>query len=202
VVHGEALRLRTPFGEQLFNANKPSYGPRAIAPALGNDPVGTCDPLGLPRILFYRTPMEFIQIPGRVFQFFERTRVWREIWTDGRQLPKDAEPAYMGHSVGRWEGDTLIVDSIGFDARTWLDHFGNPHSDQMRLEERWRRVNNNTLEVTVKLDDPKVYTKPWVSEKRRFTLQRQAEFEESFCIPSEELEFNRRIRNPAAGLPK
>jgi hypothetical protein len=127
----------TSTGKAEFDANKPSYGPRAIPPALGNDPAGRCDPLGLVRSLFAFRPMEFVQTPNRILQIFEWNRVLREIWIDGRKLPEDPDPRWYGYSVGRWEGDTLVVDSIGFDDRTWLDQFGHPFSKSMRLEERW-----------------------------------------------------------------
>ena len=189
----------TPAGQKKFSSNKPSYGPRAIPPALGNDPAGKCDPLGLVRLIFFPRPMEIIQVPGRVLQFFEWNHMWRTIWTDGRKLPEDPDPRWFGYSVGKWEGDTLVVQSTGFDDRTWLDQFGNPYSDEMRLEERWRRVGD-TLELTMTLTDPKTYTKPWVSEKKLFKLQPKEEIREEICVPSVEAEFNRRTRDPAAGV--
>ena len=201
---GEEPPPRTPWGEAKFNSYKPSYGPRAIPPALGNDPMGNCDPLGIPRLLmFENNPWDFeiIQTKDRMLQIFDRHHVYRQIWADGRELPKDREPSFMGYSVGHWDGDTFIVNSVGFDERTWLDHFGSPHSDEMRLEERYRRVDNNTIEFQMTITDPKTYTKPWVSDKRRLILQPVKEFpDELFCVPSEEQEFNRRVRDPAGGV--
>jgi hypothetical protein len=191
----------TPAGQAKFNANKPSYGPRAIPPALGNDPSGKCDPLGLVRLMLFPRPMEIIQVPGRVLQFFEWNHMWRTIWIDGRKLPEDPDPRWFGYSVGRWEEDTLVVQSEGFDNRTWLDQFGNPFSDEMRLEERWRRVGD-TLELSMTLTDPKTYTSPWISEKKVFKLQPKEEIREEICVPSVEEEFNRRTRDPAAGVKK
>jgi len=183
----------TPEGKAKFDSNKPSYGPRAIPPALGNDPMGNCDPLGMPRNLFlevsiYKT--QFVPTPQRVFQFFEWAHAWREIWTDGRQLPKDPDPTWMGYSVGKWDGDTFVVDSLGFDERIWLDHFGDPLSDAMRMQERWRRVDHDTLEYTLTITDPKMYTKPWTSEKKTLRLVPQDQFKEIFCVPTEEQAFN------------
>ena len=145
--------------------------------------------------------MEIIQVPGRVLQFFEWNHMWRTIWTDGRKLPEDPDPRWFGYSVGKWDGDTFVVESTGFDDRTWLDQFGNPYSDEMRLEERWRRVGD-TLEITMTLTDPKTYTTPWVSEKKVFKLQSKEEIREEICVPSIEAEFNRRTRDPAAGIKK
>ena len=183
----------TPAGQARFNANKPSYGPRAIPPALGNDPMGNCDPLGIPRLLLLENSpgdLEFIQIPGRVIQLFDRHHVHRIIWTDGRELPKDADPRMLGYSVGHWEGDVFVVQSNTFDDRTWLDHFGYPHSDEMRLEERYHRLDRDNMQLVMTLTDPSIYTKPWVSETKNFRLSRLKEFaEELFCIPSQEQEF-------------
>jgi hypothetical protein len=191
-------------GKRRFDANKPSYGPRAIPPALGNDPTGFCDPLGLTRNLILEVsvyPMEMVQTPKRVLQFFEWAHSWREIWIDGRDLPKDPEPRWMGYSVGRWEGDTFVVRSNGFDDRTWIDHFGNPHSDQMTLEERYRRVDRDTLQLTMTLTDPVIFTRPWVSEPKNFRLAPAGrEITELFCVPSEEQAFNEKVRNPAGGV--
>ena len=106
----------------------------------------------------------------------------------------------MGHSVGRWDGDTFMVDSIGFDERTWLDHFGYPHSDEMRLVERYRRVDADTLKLMMTLYDPKIYMRPWESETKVLKRNPKSQFEEIFCVPTEEQEFNRRLRDPAGGI--
>ena len=194
----------TAWAEAKFDAARPGYGPRAVPPGLGNDPMGTCDPLGLPRLLFLEVsiyPMEILQTPERVLQFFEWGHVWREIWTDGRELPTDPEPRWLGYSVGRWEGDTFVVDSVGFEERTWLDHFGNPVSDDMRLEERYHRLDRETLELTMTINAPKAYAAPWVSETKILKLApEEREIEELFCVPTEEQAFNRLVRNPAAGV--
>jgi hypothetical protein len=191
----------TPLGKQLFDANKPSYGTRAIPPALGNDPQGKCDPLGIPRLLFYggTNTQEFTVSKDRVVEFFEWMHVYRTIWTDGRGLPKDPELSRMGYSVGKWDGDTFVIDSVGFIDNTWVDHFGDPHSDEMRLQERYRRVDQNNLELTMTLTDPKIYSKPWASDKKTFRLEPKTELAENFCVPSEEEAFNRRMRDPAGG---
>ena len=191
----------TAWGLAKFNANHPVYGPRAVAG--GNDPMSTCDPLGMPRNIFLEVsiyPMELVQTPNRVYQFFEWAHSYRVIWTDGRELPKDPDPHWMGYSVGKWEGDTFVVKSMGFDERTWLDHFGNPVSDDMTLEERYHRVDRDTLELNMTITAPKAYTKPWVSEKKTFRLSQKDDVEELFCVPTEEQRFNRLVKDPGAGL--
>ena len=101
-------------------------------------------------------PFEFAQIPSRVLQMFERDHVVREIWTDGRALPSDPDPLWYGYSTGKWVDDTtFVVDSTGYDDRTWLGAAGFPHSETMRLEERYQRVDRDTINFTLKIDDPR-----------------------------------------------
>jgi hypothetical protein len=193
----------TPWGLAKFNEAKPVYGPRAVAG--GNDPMSTCDPLGMPRNLFLEVsiyPEEIVQTPNRVYQFFEWAHSYRVIWTDGRELPKDPEPHWMGYSVGKWDGDTFVVKSVGFDERTWLDHFGNPVSEDMTLEERYHRADRDTLEVTMTISAPKAYTKPWVSEKKVLRLIPKGEVQELFCVPTEEQRFNNLVKDPGAGVTR
>jgi hypothetical protein len=191
----------TAWGQAKFNETKPGYGPRAIPPAFGNDPIGNCDPSGYPRIMFDPVrPMEIIQLPNRLLQHFQYHEVWRTIWTDGRAAPKDLVlPLWNGYSIGKWEGSTFVVESTDFDDRSWLDHFGDPHSDEMRLQERFRRADHDTLELTMTLTDPKTYTGPWVSELKTWKLAPKLELEQEICVPSEEQSFNRRQRDVAGG---
>ena len=103
----------TPWAQARFDAEKPGYGPRR-APG-GNDPILQCDPMGFPRVMFLNTPFEFVQVAGRVIQFFEHEHEYRTIWTDGRALPINADPTWYGTAIGHWErDDTLVVESTGF----------------------------------------------------------------------------------------
>ena len=156
---GPEVPPMTVWAQARFDAAKPGYGPRA-APA-GNDPIGKCDPNGLPRLLLQGAPTEFIQLPGRLIIFYEWSHMWRTIWMDGRQLPQDPDPTWYGYSVGKWDGDTLVVDTIGFNDKPWVDFFGHPHSDQMYFTEHYRRVGPDTMQLNMTIDDPKAYTKPW-----------------------------------------
>jgi hypothetical protein len=191
----------TAWGKARFDASIPGYGPRARPN--GNDPMLKCNPTGIPKILFMVLPHEIVQTRERTFMFFEREHAWRQIWTDGRQHPKDVEPTYMGDSIGRWEGDMFVVDSVGFNDKTWLDFYGNPHSEQMHLVERYKRVDHKTLTMQLIIDDPKTYTETWVSDTKIYTLlpPKYAALEELFCVPEEEEAFTRRIREPAAAKP-
>ena len=202
----EADDLLTPAGRRLFEANKPSFGPRAVPPVRGNDPLGKCDPLGLTRNLFTEIAargLEFVHLQDRVVEFFEYAHQFRTIWTDGRALPKDPDPRWMGYSVGRWDGDAFLVDSIALDDRVWADMWGHPISSKARITERYRRPAFDTLELQMTITDPDLYTKPWTSDVKVHRLQVEKAMDErleTFCVPSEEENFNKAIRDPAGGV--
>ncbi len=177
-------------------ASDPGRSPRL----LGNDVIGNCDPTGFPRNMFSPSrPVQFVQLPNQLVQLFQYHSVRRTIWTDGRALPQDPDPAWYGYSVGKWDGDTFVVNTIGLREKTWLDHFGYPHSGDMKVEERYHRIDHDTFELVLTVDDPKTYTKPWVSDKKTFKLNSPQELEEEYCVPSEEGFYNDFMRNPAAG---
>ena len=187
----------TTWGEQQFKANRPSSGPRE-APTTTNDRYLACDPPGIPRIYFLPRPLEIANIPGRTLIFFETNSTAREIWTDGRELPKDPDPWWYGHSVGKWVDEhTFIVETSGFNDKTWLDSFGHPHSDQMRLSERYRRLDHETMDVTFTVVDPKAYTKPWVGQPRVYKLRPTWELEESYCTVEDEQRYFNSVTLPA-----
>jgi hypothetical protein len=188
----------TPWAKARFDAEKPGYGPRA-APG-GNDPILQCDPIGFPRVMYMPTPMEFIQTRDRILQFFEREHEWRPIWLDGRPAPEDPDPTWFGYATGHWEGDdTLVVQSSGFNDKTWLGPNGFPHSEDMRVTERYRRVDHDTIVFDLTVTDPTAYTQPVVARQRILKLKPKEEIGEQPCVWSLENEFTQRIRNPAAG---
>ena len=164
----------TPLGEQMARANHPGNGTRIVQVTDDNDPLSTMgDPTGFPRIVLYELrPFQIVQTSNQVLILYMFEKRWRVIWTDGRALPTNPDPRWYGYSVGRWTDDsTLVVNSVGTDDRTWLDNAGNPHSNNLRVEERYHRVNQRTMELTVTLDDPLVYTKPWMPvDKMRIDL--------------------------------
>jgi hypothetical protein len=110
----------TPWGQAKFDTAKPLMGPRAVGGAEDSAALH-CEPSGPPQLLILPNPFEFVQIPGRVFMFFEELHIWRTIWIDGRPLPKDPDPSWLGYSVGGWEGDTFIVETVGFNDKVWAD---------------------------------------------------------------------------------
>src|SRR6266478_1846529 len=118
-------------------------------------PSGRCLPHGVPdAMLVPATPFKILQTPGVTLILFENQGHYRQVFTDGRGLPKETQPTWLGYSVGKWEGDTFVVDTIGFNDRLWADVFGSPRSDQMHLTERYRRLNHDTLELQIIMDDP------------------------------------------------
>ena len=190
----------TPWGKAKFDAAKPLVGPRAI-PGEENNPELRCEPDGPPKLLNLPNPFEIIQIPGRVLMFFELGHIWRTVWTDGRPLPKDPDPSYLGYSVGKWEGDTFVVETIGLNDKLWDDSYGNPRSDATRLTERYRRLNHDTLELQIIIDDPKAYTKPWISPPKLHKLEPVWEIAEWFCVPDEDNAYDEAVRKPAGVAP-
>jgi hypothetical protein len=193
----------TPYGQKLYDAthsDSPDWNSK--------DPMNICDPLGYPRAFAYNYGMEFVQLPDRVLQMFELSHTWRTIWTDGRKLP--ANPPilrYMGYSIGRWDGDTFVVEANGFDDRSWVSEDrrmrrnGFPHTDEMRVVENYKRLDYGKLQATLTVIDPKVYAAPWTTTGVA-TLRPNAEIGEYMCVPSDSIEFNNSNTIPADAASK
>jgi hypothetical protein len=190
----------TPYGQKLNEETVKRIRPKGTGDGL-NDPIGICDPQGYPRAFGYNYGMEFVQLPGRVFQFFEWSHTWRTIWTDGRKLPPNPPISrFLGYAVGRWDGDTFVVEGSGYDERTLIGadaaHPVYPHSDEMRVVENYKRPNYGLLQVSLTIIDPKIYTAPWTTTGT-ITLRPNAEIAEDFCVPSDAIDFNNRNTIPA-----
>lgn len=153
----------TPWAEEKWKLNRnDNPGQEGTNGKVDRDPsITSCFPTGMPRLMTEVMPFEIVQVPGRVIVLFEKDYAVSHIWTDGRKLPDDPDPAYMGYSVGRWDGDTFVFETIGLKDVTWLDRKGHPHSDALRVTGRMRRVNHDRLEIDWTFDDPKAFTKPW-----------------------------------------
>jgi hypothetical protein len=190
----------TPWGQARLDAARPLVGPKAIA-GEENSPTLRCEPDGPPKVLNHPNPFEIVQIPGRMFMFFEEQHVWRTIWADGRALPKDPDPSYLGQAVGKWEGDTFVVETIGLNDKVWADAYGDPRSEQMHLTERYRRLNHDTLELQVTINDPKSYTKVWISPPKLHKLEPGWEIAEWFCVADEDKAYDDVVRKPAGAAP-
>lgn len=158
------------FQAQMYRNGNPPLQPWAAAKFKGNDDLTNdpnlgCLPHGIPRLMYVPLPFEIFHVPGRVLVFQEALHQVRQIWVDGREHPKDLDPSWTGHSIGKWEGDTLVVDTIGLNDKTWLDHVGLPHSDALHVMERIHLVDHDTLVDDFTIDDPKAFTKTWTAQQ-------------------------------------
>jgi hypothetical protein len=152
------------------------------ADSLGKDrPSERCIPHGIPDGMLVRnSPFKIVQMPGETVILYEEFNHYRQIFTDGRGFPPETSPSWFGYSIGRWEGDTFVAETTGFNDQSWFDDPGHPHSDALRVTERFRRPDFGHMTVDVTFDDPKAYTKPW-SVTIPFNLLPDAELIESIC---------------------
>src|SRR5689334_8950870 len=143
-----------PWAEKLYKQRVETNGV--------DDPEGYCMPPGVPRTETTPYPWRILQTPDRVVIIYEGgAHVWREIFIDGRPHDTTVEQTWLGDSIGKWEGDSLVVDTVGFNDKSWLDAAGHPHTDALHVIERYRRLDLGHLEIEITIDDPKAYTKPW-----------------------------------------
>ncbi len=150
-----------PWAEALFKTR--------IANNAKDDPSSNCLVGGVPRSDFVPYPFKIIESPGQVTILYEAIHSFRQIFTDGRTLPVDPNPAWYGYSIGRWEGETFVVESSGFNDNVWLDNAGRPGTEALRVTERFRRLDFGRMDIDITIDDPKAYTRPWnVTERLTF----------------------------------
>jgi len=191
----------TPYGLEVYRSHKALEGVDAVLPAEHNDPRNRCEPLGFPRINHYNIRMtQIFQDPYKIAVLYQYDNRWRNIWIDGRELPEIADGGviaggtykaskWYGYSVGEWVDDyTLVVRTVGImpEDRIWLDSTGRPISDAATVEEEFRRVDSETMEWTETIDDPKLYTEPWVSMRIMLSLvDPHTDVIEMYCSPVE-----------------
>lgn len=205
----------TPYGEQLFKSHHALEGANAVLPGFNDDPRDRCEPLGFPRMNFYNLrETQILQTPYKIVMLYQYATTWRVIWTDGRELPKlvdggvlvgkeAKEPRFYGYSVGKWVDDTtLVIETTGMmgEDRVWLDTAGRPIGDQLRVQETLHRVDRDHLEWSVTIDDPKIYTKPWVA-MNKFPMKLEdphRDVMEQYCSPTEMENYNKRFAHPAS----
>jgi hypothetical protein len=197
----------TSLGQERMKLNKPE-GTFLLAGT--NDPVmRTCDPMGFPRHMIVEVrgvgegemmQMTFASLPGRMIVLTQWQQMWRQIWTDGRALPTNAgapggpETRYFGYSVGRWEADNVfVVDTVGLADGMWINKFGFPHTAETRVRERYTRSDHNNLELTITVEDPKLYVKPFLFSTNHFKWlpDQKLDAREQLCVPSRMLEYLR-----------
>jgi hypothetical protein len=150
--------------------------------------------------------MAFATMADRIVVLYPFQQQWREVWMDGRQLPQNTgspqkgspDPRYYGFSVGHWEADNvLVVDTTGLDENTWLNESGYPHSIDAHVQERFTRTDHNDLQLTLTIDDPKLYTKPFSLGTEYFKWVPNQILEERLCVPSEVIEYLKAVGDPA-----
>jgi hypothetical protein len=147
-------------------------------------PAAHCQPSGVPWMNSVPLPYKIVQTPRLILILYEGDSVFRQVFLDGRQPVKDPEPRWMGYSSGKWVGDTLVVDTVGFNDRSWLDAMGHPHTEALHLTERFRRRDAGHLEIEVTIDDPKAYTRP-ITYTQKTTLVPDQDLLEYFCTENE-----------------
>jgi len=164
--------LRPEFADVVHQRAKETY------------PLTRCLPVGVPADDLLPGPFKIIQTPELILMRNEYENTLRQIYTDGRQPPADPEPLWLGYSVGRWDGDTLQVDTVGFNDKGWLDGMAHPHSEALHVTERFRRRDFGHLDVQLTIDDPKAYTHPFTL---KFTerLLPDTDVLEYFCAENE-----------------
>ena len=170
----------TAWGKAQYEMARPSQGLHGVKLEETNDKVYKCSPPGMPYIYIQLFPMQIVQTPKEVIEIFEYDHIVRHIYVDGRKHPADFKPTYDGHSIGHWEGDTLVVDTIGLNGRNWLDRVGHPESAQMHILEHIKRTDEKTLRVDLTFDDPKSYTQAW-NAQIHFSLHPDWEILEHVC---------------------
>jgi hypothetical protein len=171
VPKGVAIPMQ-PWAQKLFDQRAAKFG--------AGRPSQRCLPHGIPDAMLYGGPLKIVHSPGLTIFLYESFTHFRQIFTDGRPFPRDPEPAWFGYSVGKWDGDAFVVDTVGFNDQTWLDDTGLPHTEAMHSTERFRRRDFGHLEMQLTIDDPKAYTKPW-SVTIGFDLLTDADLIEMIC---------------------
>jgi len=142
-----------PWSEELYKHRRETQSK--------DDPTGRCVVGGVPRSNAVPYPFKILHVPNMTVILYEAVHSYRQIFTDGRPLPTDPNPAWFGYSVGKWEGKDFVVTTTGFNDNVWLDNFGHPATDQLRVTERFRRKDFGHMDIEITMDDPKTYTAPW-----------------------------------------
>ena len=155
-----------PWALEYTMRQNPPTGPDAKFELTTDPHIHTCEPLGLGRIYMYPAKTKFIQTPDAVYILHELGPTYRIVWLNAAH-PADPDPQYWGHSIGWYEqDDTLVVDTIGVNDRSWLDQLGHPRTEKLHFIERYRRVDDKTIQLDMTVDDPGAYTKPWPGQRR------------------------------------
>lgn len=169
---GETIPPLLPAAEALYQKRRANF--------MADRPSARCLPHGIPDQMLIRVPMKIVQHPGLTLILYEEFARFRQIFTDGRGFPAVANPAWLGYSIGRWEGEWFVVDTRGFNDKSWLDDSGRPHSEALHTIERFHRRDFGHMDVEVTIDDPQAYTKAW-SFPLQFGFLADTEMIEDVC---------------------
>jgi hypothetical protein len=193
-VPGDDPREFSPYFFNILGDFKPEDAPirpeaaavfRMHAKAFGKEhPYSRCLPMGIPSTELIAVPFKMIQTPGIVVILNELDFTYRQIYTDGRPLPVDPQPSWLGYSIGRWEGDTLVVTTAGFNDKGWLDAIGHTHSEALRVEERFRRRDFGHMELQITIEDAKTFTKPFTVKANQLLIP-DSDILETVCAENE-----------------
>jgi len=189
----------TPWALARMKAERPATGPNQTFENTNDPALRYADPDGYPRASIHPMRFKIVQTPDSVYQMWEYNKSWRQIALN-RPHSEVPDITWFGESVGKWEGDTLVVDSVGFRDSTWLDPVGHPHSEDLHMIERIRRTDPETLVFDFTFDDPKAYTKPWGSQLT-FKLKNDGIMTETIYTISDELSFRQRFLNEKPAIP-
>jgi hypothetical protein len=162
-----------PWARALFDQRKDGSHSR-------EDPDASCLPQGVPKIDAVAYPWKMIRTAGSIVVIYEAFNLWRQIFTDGRELVADPNPTWQGYSTGRWDRETLVVETKGFNGKAWLDQLGRPTTEALRVTERFRRKDVGHMEIQITIDDAKAYTRPWTVTEQVY-LQPDADLMEFIC---------------------
>lgn len=189
-VGGDPAMLMLPWAKARYEASRqgvqapedrPRHDLERATDDLDPNSYPYCLPKGFPRIYDGPHPFEIVQSADRLSMLFETDNQSRRIYLDGRKHPDGLPSTFMGHSVGKWDGDTLVVETVGLNDLTWIDGLGRPHSDDLRVTERMRRLDLGAMEILFTFDDAKTYAKPWTGKKSFFLQQGWEMMENIIC---------------------
>lgn len=189
----------TPWSLARMKSQRPATGPDQTFENTNDPALKYADPDGYPRASIHPMKFKIVQGTDYVYFLWEYNQSWRQIAMN-RPHSDDPDPTWFGEAVGKWEGDALVVDTVGIKDTTWLDPIGHPHSEDLHIVERFRRVDHDTLVDQLTFEDPKAYTRPWTGQLT-FKLDPTSTMRESIYTISDELRFRKHILNQGSDIP-
>lgn len=184
-------------GMAYFKAQKTEFSNPPVDGPENTDPILRCEPGSVPRTYPLTHPIEIVQTPKEIVMLLEAYRNFRIIYMDGRKNADHPEGTWYGDSVGHWDGNTLVIDTINFNGRSWLDDMGHPMSDKTKMTERLTRAAHDDMNMDITIDDPTYYTKPFGGRITWHLRPANWEIQDFLCSPKDEAWMNKQVRDPA-----